>query len=110
MIRSNPILSAGLVIVLAAASAVAETPAAEKDQQTEPRYRLAEPISPAGRTEQNGERHLTKEDFYWANLTAASPASGADPDIGNRNKHAFYDFRDGFDLPKYIAGPKVEIK
>jgi hypothetical protein len=89
--------------------------------QAQPRFRMVDPsatdtagnIAPkrVGEPRHNGIRgingHATKEDFLWANLTASSPASGADPEIGNKAKHSFYDFRDGFDLPKYVAGPKV---
>lgn len=89
-------------------------------EQAQPRFRMADPsahdtagIAPkrVGEPRHNGSRGVdgqaTKEDFLWAKLTAGSAASGADPEIGNKAKHSFYDFRDGFDLPKYVAGPKA---
>ena len=93
-----------------AVGAATNTPAVESNSETgSPRYRMADPVDfdSDRRDRTRIEREPTESDFAWNNITKNSPASGQDPVIGSRLKHSFYDFRDGFDLPKYVAGPKT---
>ena len=86
------------------------SPSTEADKNSgSPRYRMADQID-ENTDNSKLDREPTESDFAWQRLTAGSPASGADPIIGNRLTHSFYDFRDGYDLPKYVAAGKSGSK
>lgn len=110
----SAVYATGLVFSLAltvpAARADNTSPSAEAERDSGlPRYRMSDQI---GENTDNSrlDREPTESDFAWQNLTAGSPASGNDPLIGNRLEHSYYDFRDGYDLPKYVAAGKAGLK
>ena len=57
-------------------------------------------------SEQPSARAPSERDFDWERLTAGSPASGADPIIGDSRVASFYDYMDGHPLPYFIAKKK----